>query len=519
MSRHGTHAFCGSQSTTTPATRTSTQPQTCPAHSLTPPQRQQLAIQILAGTTPVASLARQHQVSRKFLAGQAGIARDALDHAFRPPTQADDVLFYLPVTKLFVRRLVLALILVAHCSYRGVIEILGEFLGYHVCLGTIHNIVQAAVVRARDINGRYRLPGVRHGAHDEIFQTRQPVLVGVDTRTTFCYLLRQEEHRDGPTWARHLKELIGRGFAPEAIITDGGSGLRAGHRRALPGVVRRGDIFHVLRDLGRTASYLENRAYKKLEQAETQRRRRETARRQDGRSRAQSEASAAQRLRRADADADAAVALYDEVVLLAGWLRDDVLALEGPCSEDRVALFDFIVAEVRTRVARCPHRLRKNCTQLAKQRDELLAFAPPLDRELDRLARRFQTPVDVLRRLLGAVTRDERNPWRWYQESAVQARLGGRFHAARCAVVDLASRTVRASSLVENINSRLRNYFTLRRHLGADYLELLQFFLNHHRLERSDRVERQGKTPAELLTGESHPHWLEMLGELRPVAA
>jgi hypothetical protein len=62
---------------------------------------------------------------------------------------------------------------------------------------------------------------------------------------------------------------------------------------------------------------------------------------------------------------------------------------------------------------------------------------------------------------------------------------------------------------------RLRSYFFLRRHLGSDYLALLQFYLNHRRLERSDRPERVGKTPAELLTGQTHPHWLEMLGYTR----
>jgi hypothetical protein len=65
---------------------------------------------------------------------------------------------------------------------------------------------------------------------------------------------------------------------------------------------------------------------------------------------------------------------------------------------------------------------------------------------------------------------------------------------------------------VENLNSRLRTYFGLRRHLGPAYLDLLQFYLNHHELERSERAERQGKTPAELLTGAAHGHWLEMLG-------
>ena len=70
----------------------------------------------------------------------------------------------------------------------------------------------------------------------------------------------------------------------------------------------------------------------------------------------------------------------------------------------------------------------------------------------------------------------------------------------------------RANSLVENLNSRLRTYFTLRRELGNEYLEFLQFFLNHRRFMRSKYSERVEKSPTELLTGEKHIHWLEMLG-------
>jgi hypothetical protein len=64
------------------------------------------------------------------------------------------------------------------------------------------------------------------------------------------------------------------------------------------------------------------------------------------------------------------------------------------------------------------------------------------------------------------------------------------------------------SSLVENLNSRRRNYFTLRRHPGGSYLDLLQFFLNHRCFMRSQRAERNGKNPRELMTGQGHPHWL-----------
>jgi len=83
-------------------------------------------------------------------------------------------------------------------------------------------------------------------------------------------------------------------------------------------------------------------------------------------------------------------------------------------------------------------------------------------------------------------------------------------------VLDVAHHTVRASSIVENFNSRLRSYFFLRRHLGPDYLKLLQFTLNHRRFLRSEHPERVDKSPAELLTGQPHPHWLDMLGFTLP---
>jgi hypothetical protein len=66
--------------------------------------------------------------------------------------------------------------------------------------------------------------------------------------------------------------------------------------------------------------------------------------------------------------------------------------------------------------------------------------------------------------------------------------------------------------VLATVNSRLRNYFFLRRDMGNGYLDLLRFFLNHHRFQRSRQAERVKKSPTELLTGRTHPHWLELLG-------
>jgi len=36
--------------------------------------------------------------------------------------------------------------------------------------------------------------------------------------------------------------------------------------------------------------------------------------------------------------------------------------------------------------------------------------------------------------------------------------------------------------------------------------------LNHHRFPRSEKPERAGKSPAEILHGRTLPHWLEQIG-------
>lgn len=490
-----------------------------PAQRLGPAQRQSLAVAVLAGTHPVAELARRHQVSRKFLCQQAGTATRALTAAFGPTRAAADVLFYLPVTKAWLRQFVLALVLIGHSPYRAVVELLRDLFDWKISLGAVHNIVHGAVAAARAINRRGDLAGVRVGAHDEIFQASDPVLVGVDTASTYCYLLSLEDHRDATTWGVRLLELVDQGFAPDATIADAGSGLRAGQALALPAVPCRGDVFHALHDLHELAGFLENRAYSLLETCEHHQRQRESQRRhrrhRRGRPIESSPASIAARLRHARTEAAAAVALSDDVALLIAWLRHDILAVAGPCASDRRALFDFVAAELRSRMPLCPHRLGPVCRMLENQRDDLLAFAHALDDDLRRLAEELQVPGELLRQLLGALARDERDPRRWSEEAAPRQQLRGRFHDVQAAVAALARGTVRASSVVENLNSRLRGYFSLRRHLGPDYLALLQFFLNHRRLERSDRPERMGKTPAELLSGQAHPHWLEMLGYTR----
>jgi hypothetical protein len=482
--------------------------QPCPAKILSGQQRQTLAVQVLAGAPSISRLADELDVSRKFIYQQVHKAQAALDEAFTPTADDDAVLFYLPVTKRWLRGFILALLLICHSSYRGVVEILRDLFGRSIAVGTIHNIACAAAAQARAHNQRVALDPVRHGAHDELYQCQQPVLVAVDVESTYCYLLSLEEQCDGDTWGLRLLELKDRGFNPQAIVCDGGKALQAGQALALPTVPRRGDVFHALKETTELITFLDNRAYQTIagrsklqgQQANHERRR------------GRRDLAVACKLRQARAAETQALDLAADVTTLARWLQHDILAVAGPSHAQRCALYDFVVAELQARAPLCPHRIDKVCTYLVNQRDALLAFAQQLDLDLATLAQEFQVPVDLVRTLLVVQAMASHNVRRWPQEAALRQQLLGRFHDLSAAVTALAKSTVRASSVVENLNSRLRNYFFLRRHLGPDYLELLQFFLNHRCFPRSDHPERVNKSPAELLTGQTHAHWLDLLG-------
>jgi hypothetical protein len=375
--------------------------------------------------------------------------------------------------------------------------------------------VHEAIDKARSHNLGQDLANVDIAGLDEIFQKRQPVLVGADIRSTYCFLLSAEEQRDGDTWALRLLECKDRGFDPKATIADFGTGIRAGHERAGLKCTCRGDTFHAMNEVAPVVTFLENRAYDTIAAHDKLQHKKSKLQRQGRRDQRGPLQALSRKVAAAAAEQAKAITLADDLAVLTRWLRADVLAVSALPYADRCTLYDFIVAELQARVPCCPHRLGPVCTLLQNHRDQLLAFAWQLDEDLAKLAADFAAPIAVVRELLDLQALDKRQALRWQKEAALRQLLRGRFQALEQAVCTLRAQVVRASSIIENINSRLRNYFFLRRQIGNGYLELLQFFLNHRRFLRSEHPERAGKSPAELLTGQAHPHWLEMLGYSR----
>ena len=515
------------------------------ARTFTPDLRQQLAIDALAGHQPIAEIARQNDVSRKFVYQQEQKAQQALTEVFVPQPPPDEkILFTIPVTKSFIRRTSMALFLDCHSSLRGAKDFFHDVFDYSISVGTLFNTAHADAPKARLINNQQDLSDVRIAVPDEIFQASKPVLVGVDADTTYCFLLSQEERRDAVTWAVRLMELQDKGFRPEATISDAGSGIRAGQQLAQLDVPCRNDVFHALREFGEVNRFLENRAYGMIkaadklereclalrkhlgkleealqrttrlaERADTTKRRQSLKKLQGKvdrqRQRVDQWLLKTQAARQAQAQV---IDLADDVALLGRWLREDILSVAGTDHGNRLHLYDMVVAELRRRQGACRHRLEPLCRYLENQRDALLAFAAVLDSDLAALAEEFPVSLSLLREMVQVQTMSVDDPKRWQQDAKLRQQLRALYYPVSEAVAEVRDRTVRASSVVENLNSKLRGYFFLRRTLGADSLDLLRFYLNHRRFQRSEHPERVGKSPTELLTGQEHADWLDLLG-------
>ena len=478
------------------------------AASLSPDIRQNIGIQVLARSQPISHLATTHQVSRKFIYQQGDKAQRSLDESFTPSDrEEDEVLFHLPVTKNWLYQLILGLVLICHSSYRGVVELFRDLFDLPISVGTVHNRLKSAAVTADEINQSQDLSGIEVGLLDEIFQSNRPVLVGVDAASTYCYLLEGVEHRDEETWGWHLLDVMAQGFDPDYTIADGGSGLRAGQNAAMPETPCHGDVFHIQQQFEQVANglvrqaqgalghrikveqriakaLLTNSMTQKLTIQQVKAKRRETG----------------------------LIARAQDVKILLQWFSHDVLALAGPALSVRQELFDFIAAELQQRAGKQYPTIRKLRKALHNQRDQLLAFAGVLDQKLAAIADDFDLPLQAVRDVCLLHRKPPTSNAYWERWNQLHSKLSSQFYGLITAVSEALKQTPRASSLVENLNSRLRNYFFLRRSLGDSYLSLLQFFLNHRQFLRSRVSERVGKSPKQLLTGQPHPHWLELLG-------
>jgi hypothetical protein len=277
-----------------------------------------------------------------------------------------------------------------------------------------------------------------------------PALAGVDAASTFCYLLVAAEHRDADTCGVHLLAAASQGLKPDYTIADAGQGLRAGQRAAWGETPCHGDVFHIQRlyeGLANTLSRLAKGARSRRQKLEV---------RIDRSGQCAPNDEPGVQLEAARQIEVQAYWLPRDIQTLAQWLSHDVLALAGPTLATRQALFDFIVEELARHEPEDQRRIRPVRIALQNQRDGLLAFAGVLDEKPIAIAQVHAISEPVVREACILHRLPSTSPTYWRGWDRLRAKLRGKFHAIFNAASQALAQTPRSSSLVENLNSRLR---------------------------------------------------------------
>ncbi len=350
---------------------------------------------------------------------------------------------------------------------------------------------------------------------DEIFASHAPILVTLDAQSTAILKIELASDRSAETWKAHFAALEDHHFYSLGMASDRGVGLVAGYQAAFETALWVSDYFHEFRELFKVVQRLERKAYAAIGEQE------QAARKFDH---AKSESNLQKRLQQyenASQACEQAVALYDQLATGLQLLRE-TLQLCSP--EGKLRTVQGVRSELRQLL---PMIEELDCAAVTKT-------LKPIDQHLDDILVPFKqaeaidtqlravVPDSALEFLYRAWHHDhffhqsqsqqkryhqaEREQWLAFAEGL----LGEEFETFKALAFDQLDSIVRASSLVEMVNSLIRPYLnSCKGHITQETLNLIMFYHNHRRYKSG---KRKGKAPLELLTGEPlQGQWWELI--------
>lgn len=449
----------------------------------------------------VSEISAETGISREYIYQQKTKVTEYAQSLDSPEISDKDV----PVLRLdkkTINRLILSLSLDCQSPNDGIVRFFETAVReVTVSAGYISAVISEASERAREFDDQIDLSAINQGANDEIFQCGVPVLTGIDPESTYTYLLEEAGDRTAETWELYLSDRKDHGLELTTSINDGGTGLRAGIPRVYPEVNLQADTFHVIYEVGREVSKIERKVYGLLKG--------EYALKEnlDGKRPRKKNKEALETLQPKTA---AAVYAYDLIFILYTWFRE-LLGFSGYSMGESTVLLEWIIAEM-SQLANDYPGLLKEMHKVHKMLPSLLSFVKRLENEMAKKAKEKDLPVEAFYNMYRQLSYTADNPQsREIQLNTVYL-LMERYTEAKDEFQKILNSTKKASSMVENLNGRIRGYMEVKRVIPAKFFVLLKVYFNTRRYRRSRVKDRIGKSPLELLTGRSHLEFLDALG-------
>ena len=221
------------------------------------------------------------------------------------------------------------------------------------------------------------------------------------------------------------------------------------------------------------------------------------------------------RLAKCIAELPALVEDHDTMSCLYSWVHE-LVSFSGYDYKDVMELMDWLLDEMMAVVRRnsWAYKLSDEISRFRERLPATMLFLNRLFRDFNRSAMLMGLPEDAFRLLycrLGTPKGSEA-----YIELTRQVLdiIGPhRLDFAQKAHDRIVSCIKRASSMVENVNSRLRAYMNIKKHVSSNFYSLIQLYLNKKKFRRSRVDSRKGHSLVELLTDKPWPDFIDLLEE------
>ncbi len=431
----------------------------------------------------------------------------------------DSVEYKITMDEKNVEKVVISLIMDGHCSFDNAHRVLASMLGEKAapCPATIYKIIAKTAKWARKYMESILYDKVKRIACDEIFLANgKPVMAVICLDTTAVLCIMPMNDRKSETWELIMSLLKDQGLNIETSVSDAGKGLLSGIKAAFPDADIQIDVFHVQKDLGAALRSFYNMIDAKIKRfIELDDKVKALRSKRYSPSREKRLKSALKALKEAENGLDEAFDDSKNMECLQEWIRE-TMSLSGNTYDEAMELLKWLLSEVKAIATKYSfHKVNSEVYRLLDKLDNVMVF-------LQRLFRKFQEEADkvgipeeafCLIHRRNSIDKDK-NPKLYEAMTEKVRQLVGlsditHLESAHDRIVESIKR---ASSLIENLNSRLRVYMNIRHHMPEDFCYLLALYTNLKKYHRSRNETRNKRSPMEILTGEKDlPELVEFL--------
>lgn len=453
-------------------------------------------------------IAQDYHISRTFLYQLSWAAKHHLEELFSDPQ------YLIEPSDFLLEPWILVLRLAGQCSIPSISSIFKHFDYQPSSVGYLSQYLKDY---GRSVPSTLRVAEKKMVFYlsDEIFAIGVPILVTLEAQSTAILKIELASDRSAETWEAHFKDLDKHLFHSIGMASDRGVGLMTGYQAACQDGRWVCDQFHEFQELFHRCQQLERKAYgaigKEMEAVALFHN-------------AKSEANLQKRLEqyeRSHQACEQAMARYDQLSLLLQWLRA-TLHLCSPLGRLRtvegvrsalIYLLDMIQEVDDEKLAKLLKPIRSHLDdilvpfeQVESVHGELLELMPEPIVDALGLAWHHNHLSYQSHGQKKHAHQQQSQQWLDFAEGL----LDDQFEPRKVLVFEKLDTVVKASSLVEMVNSLLRPYLNSSKgQITQETLNLIMFYHNHRRYKGG---RRQGKAPIELLTGEAlQGDWVELL--------